>query len=75
MDLIMVENSLFESQQYINWAKLFYSARLYAEGQTFKAVEELEKTMEEYVNNLEGDYFHPFVEQFHQQIGNMYFKL
>ena len=43
MELIMMQNSLFESQQYINWAKLFYSAKLFAEGQTVKAVEELIK--------------------------------
>ena len=58
----MMYTSLFESQQYINWAKLFYSAKLFAEGQTIKAVEELEKTMEEYVKDLNGDYSHVFVE-------------
>jgi hypothetical protein len=49
MEMIMMQNSLFESQQYINWGKLFCSAKMFAEGKTFLATEELEKTMEEYV--------------------------
>jgi hypothetical protein len=49
MEMIMMQNSLFESQQYINWGKLFCSAKMFAEGKTFLAIEELEKTMEEYV--------------------------
>jgi hypothetical protein len=65
MEMIMMQNSMFESQQYINWGKLFFSAKLFAEGKTFLATDELEKTMEEYVENLDGDYSHPFVEQFH----------
>lgn len=31
--------------------------------------------MEDYVKDLNGDYHHVFVEQFHSQIGNMYYKL
>ncbi len=44
-----MQNSLFESQQYINWGKLFFSAKLFQEGKTFLATDELEKVMEEYV--------------------------
>ena len=34
----------------------------------------LEETIEQYTKTLDDDLYHPFLESFYQQIGNMYFQ-
>ena len=71
----MFEAGICESNQLINWCKVFYAATLFQEGQGPKALELLETTTEEYIKTLDNDLQHPFLESFYQQIGNMSFKL
>jgi len=75
MDKIQMENGIVESTQYLCWSKLFYSVALFQEGQTYKAVTELETTIKDYSICLEGDIYHPYLDNFYSQLGNMAFKI
>ena len=68
-------HGLLESQQYINWGKLFYSVCLCNEGQLHKSLETMEVAISDYAKTLDNDMTHPFLENFHQQLGNMSYKM
>jgi len=75
MEVVMFEAGLCESNQLINWCKVFQAATMFKEGMGPKALELLENTTEDYIQNLDNDELHPFLESFYQQIGNMSFSL
>ena len=70
-----MEHGISESQQYINWGKIFVSVTLFGEGDTTKALETLENTIEDYLRALDNNEKHPFLESLYQQVGNMCYKL
>lgn len=75
MDMIMMEHGLAESNQVINWCKVFYASTLVQERNELKALELLESTTNQYVETLDGYQEHAYLESFYQQIGNLCFKL
>ena len=63
---------MFESQQYINWAKLF-QVEIYLDlGNQKKAISILEDTIKAYVKNLDDNEQHPFLEHFYQVLCGVY---
>lgn len=71
----MMEHGLAESNQVINWCKVFYASTLVQERNELKALELLESTTNQYVETLDGYQEHAYLESFYQQIGNLCFKL
>ena len=75
MEKVMAENGIFESQQSINWARVFYSIRVISEGKPHDALCELVRTTKAYTLALDGDEFHPYLDTFYQQMGNLCYQL
>ena len=66
MEMLTMEHGISESQQYINWGKIFVSVTLFGEGDTTKALETLENTIEDYLRALDNNEKHPFLESLYQ---------
>lgn len=66
---------MVESQQLVNWAKCFLAVTLYTEGDGTKGIELLEDLIDEYIETVDDDKYHPFLESSYQQLGNMAFSL